>query len=124
MTKCIRWPGTHRASDGRPVIGSSYVYRIVFEQRYGRLIDGQMLHHDCGNVWCINPEHLVPLTQSQHMKLHKFGGDRVQQFKTRCPAGHPYSGKNLYAYKNERHCKACKREAKLRYAARWRKKNA
>lgn len=123
MDDCIRWPGTHRATDGRPVIGSRYVYRIVFEQRYGRLLDSQKLHHDCGNVWCINPEHLVPVTQSQHAKLHKIGGDKVQRFKTHCPAGHPYSGDNLYAYKNERRCKACHREAKLRYHKRYNRKH-
>ena len=119
---CMKWPGTHRA-DGRPVVGKRYVYRITFEQRYGRLMAGQVLHHDCENVWCINPEHLVPMTQSAHNKLHDLGGDKCQQFKTHCPVGHPYSAGNLYAYKNERHCRECRREAKLRYLKRWRKKN-
>lgn len=122
MDDCIRWPGAHRKSDGRPVIGGRYVYRIVFEQRYGRLLVGQILHHTCGAEWCINPEHLVPMTQGQHLKEHGNSGDWGQRFKTHCPAGHPYSGGNLYAYKTERRCKACHREAKLRYMKRWREK--
>jgi len=106
------------------VIGGAYVYRIVFEQRFGRLVHDQVLHHVCNNSWCINPEHLVPMTQRQHLQTHGVVGDWGQRFKTHCPAGHPYSGDNLYAYKNERHCKACKKEAKARYLKRWRKKQA
>lgn len=122
MVDCMRWPGTHR-KDGRPVFEKKYVYRIAFEQRYGRLLKNQVLHHLCGHVWCINPEHLAPMLQGEHLKVHGNAGDWGQRFKTHCPKGHPYAGENLYQYGTERRCKACHREAKLRYMKAWRERN-
>lgn len=118
-TKCTRWPGTHRA-DGRPIACRRYVYRIVYEQCKGRLHAAQVLHHTCGNVWCINPTHLVALLQGEHLKLHGLDGDNHQRFKTECPRGHAYDDANTYHYKGERMCKACRRDAKLRYLTKYR----
>lgn len=120
-TPCMFWPGTHRASDGRPVIGDRYVYRIVYEQVKGPLLQEQVLHHLCHDVRCINPEHLVPLLQGEHMREHGLtGGDWGQAAKTHCPVGHAYTDENTYRWRNERQCKTCRRAAKLRYLAKYR----
>lgn len=118
--ECMRWPGTHRASDGRPMIGDQYVYRIVFEQVRGPIWHGHVIHHRCGNPWCINPDHLESMPQRKHLEEHGLLGDRHQRFKTHCPSGHEYSTENTYMYKNERLCRACRREAKLRYLRHYR----
>jgi HNH endonuclease len=122
LSRCILWPGACRKQDGRPVIGNRYVYRIVFEQLHGRLPTGMALHHLCDEPRCINPAHLIAVSQSDHMKLHGRGGDWGQRDKTHCPAGHPYDAANTYCYAGERHCKACQRAAKRRYLVNYRAK--
>lgn len=126
QSECTRWPGYHRASDGRPVINPGtpvYVYRVLWEERHGPLDPGLILHHTCENAWCVNLDHLVPLTRAEHLKEHELHGDWGQAEKTHCPAGHPYDDENTYRYARsdgttERHCRACRRETKRRYRAR------
>jgi hypothetical protein len=115
-TACLKWKGTHRV-DGRPIRGKLYVYQLAYEIKHGPLKRGLILHHRCKNVWCINPDHLEPMTQSQHMREHGFGGDAHvgQALKTHCPAGHPYDDENTYRYKGERHCRACRLESRRRH---------
>lgn len=120
---CIRWPGTHRQEDGRPIALGEYVYRIVYEQVKGPLLFGQVVHHACHNPWCINPAHLHAMTQGEHLHEHGTPGDWHQRLKTRCPSGHEYSPENTYLYKTERRCKACHRAAKLRYLKAYRERN-
>jgi len=120
-TPCINWPGICRP-DGRPMIGDKYVYRLVYEQCFGPLMAEQVLHHLCHNPSCINPAHLAAMYQGQHLKEHGLTGDWGQRFKTHCPSGHPYDETNTYSYRNERHCKTCKRAAKLRYLKNYRNK--
>jgi hypothetical protein len=32
---------------------------------------GKELHHLCGNVACINPDHLVAVTRKEHIAMEK-----------------------------------------------------
>lgn len=59
---CWRWHG-HFSDYGRPRIsrnGKPYVVaRLVLEARAGPVPDGKPYAcHDCGNGWCVNPNHL------------------------------------------------------------------
>jgi len=110
--RCWRWSGTHRLHDGRPIIGKRYVYRVMHEYLIGPLPKGKgnASHHTCNNSWCINPWHLQPMPQSEHMQTHGLGGDWGQVLKTACPAGHLYDEANTYLWRGERQCRTCRRE--------------
>jgi hypothetical protein len=115
---CKRWKGTHRKHDGRPVTGDGeYAYRLEWERCNGPLPPDRVLHHTCGNVWCVEPAHLEPMSQADHVRAHDLGGDKNvgQALKTHCPAGHPYDEANTYHYRGERHCRECRRAAKHRH---------
>lgn len=102
--------------------GIRYAYRVLWEKERGPL-NGLRLHHRCHNPWCVNLDHLEPITQAEHIKEHGLPGDWGQADKQECPAGHPYDEENTYTYERkngsvERHCKPCHRETKKRYRAR------
>ena len=118
LTPCIKWPGGHRKHDGRPMLRKQYAYRAVYELACGPLPEGVVLHHVCDNAACVNLTHLEPMTQAEHMRLHpENSGDKFQADKTHCPAGHAYTEDNTYRWRNERHCKTCRRETKRRLRA-------
>jgi hypothetical protein len=118
---CWPWPGFTRKSDGRATVRGKYVYRMLYLAATGEELP-ESGHHKCENKWCINPWHLEPLSQSDHMKEHGFGGDWGQAEKTHCANDHEYTVENTYTYKTkdgstERHCRICRRAAKARYRA-------
>lgn len=127
-SECTRWSGYHRKSDGRPIMrvtgkNPQYAYRVLWEDMHGPLARGLVLHHTCENAWCINLDHLVPVTRARHKAEHGLVGDWGQARKTHCPAGHEYAAENTYVYTRkdgrvERHCRSCTIEAKRRYRAR------
>jgi hypothetical protein len=105
------------------MIGRDRVYRVEWEKVHGPIPPGGVIHHTCGNVWCIEVTHLRLMTQGQHVQGHGLGGDWGQAQKMHCPQGHPYDDENTYVYRRkdgriERHCRECRREARRR----WRRK--
>lgn len=116
-TCCWRWKGRHRKEDGRPVLRKRYVYRLVYEDLHGPIPRGCGLHHRCDRPWCVNPAHVEPMRQRDHLRLHGLPGDWGQADKTHCPSGHTYSPENTYRWRGERHCRACRVAAKRRYNA-------
>lgn len=51
---------------GRPMRAHRYVYDVLV----GPVPDGHHLHHKCQNPGCVNPDHLEPLTPSEHRAEH------------------------------------------------------
>ena len=93
----IMWHGY-----GRMTVDGGYVYahRVAYELANGQIPAGHDLHHTCGNKACVNPAHLVPLTDSEHRTTH--GGP------THCPRGHAYSEVNTYVNpKGVKVCRTC-----------------
>ncbi len=69
---CWRYMGCHRA-DGRPNMRlgdrSVRAYRVAWTVFVGALPEGMDVHHECGNNWCCNPEHLTLLSRSENTRL-------------------------------------------------------
>ena len=96
---CWEWPTDGRVTDGRATTAKGrYVYRVLYELAVRALEPDEVLHHECGHPWCVNPYHLTPMTQGEHLRLHDLPGDWGQAAKTHCPQGHPYDGANTYVY--------------------------
>lgn len=119
---CWKWGGNIR-SDGRPILAkyrgrtSRYAYRLTWEMGNGPLPEGLILHHTCENTWCVRPDHLEPMTQEEHARIHQVERNIAKASeKTHCPQGHEYDiPKNRYGF---RACSICRRAAKARYNAR------
>jgi hypothetical protein len=45
-------------------------HRWFYETLVGPIEDGLHLHHRCEKPGCVNPDHLVPLTNSEHQAEH------------------------------------------------------
>ena len=121
MTPCERWGGRHRLEDGRPIDGRArYAYRVAWEAAHGPLPEGAVLHHRCGNAWCVNVEHLEPLTAAEHAAEHLSERNRLRaESRTHCPAGHDLAehGRTVRSTRDGeyRRCRLCEQEAKRRY---------
>lgn len=73
-TNCWIWNGNLNTGNKRPYIKVDYkktlAYRYVYELRRGPIPDAHDLHHTCETVACVNPDHLKPMTRSDHSRLH------------------------------------------------------
>ena len=131
ITGCWLWQGA-RNNKGYGVIRhkgrNQYVHRVSYQRFKGFIPKKLELDHlchkgtsctvwkDCPHRFCINPDHLQPVTHLINMKR----GSRAA--KTHCPQGHPYNGENLYIRpehgKNReriaRMCKFCQRKNRKR----------
>jgi len=86
---------------------------------FGPVEEGKELHHICENRACINPDHLVEVTDKEHRLLHGFSGSpAVNKEKTHCVNGHPFDEKHTYYFRGHRSCRTCNTEATKRYQRR------
>jgi hypothetical protein len=46
-------------------------HRVFYEILVGDIPDGHVLHHECENPGCVNPDHCTPLTPAEHLALHR-----------------------------------------------------
>lgn len=87
-------------------------HRYSFAAFNGPLIPGLTIHHKCYNTLCVNPDHLVQLTNKENI-LDGNGFTAKNARKTHCPRGHAYSEENIYWHTNRnglgRLCKTCMR---------------
>jgi HNH endonuclease len=82
----------------------SRAHIVVYEHFCGPVQKGLKLHHICRNPPCCNFEHLLPLSQKDHLRLHS-------DERTHCKYGHPLTGDNV-SYrtgKYEKRCRECLR---------------
>ena len=82
---------------------SQYAHRYMYEKYSGRKIKkGLILHHKCFNRECVNPNHLMLMSNIEHIKLHT-------SLITECSNGHKYNEENTRWYKGHRICRTCHR---------------
>lgn len=69
------WEWRHAGGAGYGTIrveGKSVnAHRWLYENRNGKLERGLDLHHTCENRRCVNPDHLVAVSRSEHIRLHR-----------------------------------------------------
>jgi len=87
-------------------------HRAIYEYLIGPIPDDLTLDHLCRHRWCVNPNHLDPVTTRVNI-LRGASPSAVNARKASCPKGHPYD-----AIKNstgERYCLICQRTALRRH---------
>lgn len=120
---CLQWIGSvnahgygnFHAGGGRH---SVVAHRWSYEHHREPIPDGLVLDHLCRNTSCVHPDHLEPVAQGENL-LRGVGVGKANARKTHCPAGHPYSGDNLYIAPSRpnRMCRTCRRNAKRKELA-------
>lgn len=74
-TGCWIWQGTvtragHGGMTNPDRRGCILAHRYIYEQVHGPLDEGMAVHHLCPNKLCVNPEHLVAVTATEHRSWH------------------------------------------------------
>lgn len=83
-------------------------HRAVWEAVVGPIPDGLVLDHLCRVQWCVNPDHLEPVTQAENL-LRGTTVNAAHASRTHCPQGHPYAPPHLIIERDgSRKCRTCK----------------
>lgn len=99
-TQCVVWMGARRGRygvarrNGRPVS----VHRLAYRELVGPIPAKCSIHHLCRNKLCVNEDHMVLVTDSEHAKIHihEPGATWHNCRKTHCKRGHAYDEANTY----------------------------
>jgi hypothetical protein len=141
-TGCWLWTGSERSFGYGCCAknGKNYpAHRAAYELFKGPIPSGLEIDHLCHVTFCVNPDHLEPVTRQVNIKRRRNGGPNKGQRKantvlhpntaknlmhnkrkTHCPHGHEYSGDNLKIRPcGRRECKICKvKSEKIRWSSR------
>ena len=92
-TGCWAWLGKHGTGGYAYVAyreGGKRYHRkaatVAYELKYGAVPDGLELGHSCFQEWCVNPDHVRPVTHSQNMRERRPFDNRT--WGGLCKAGH------------------------------------
>jgi hypothetical protein len=93
-------------------VPKTYVHRWAWETKNGPVPNGLEIDHLCNIRHCVNPEHLEVVTRRENL-------DRRNARHTHCRRGHLMEGDNVYTWRDQRYCRACRhsRIAELRSVA-------
>lgn len=78
---CWRWLGRTTNGYGNFRIKYTQVpaHRAAFAMLRGYIAPNRHVHHNCGNRWCVNPEHMAVLTEAEHAQRRgKAGKERIE----------------------------------------------
>ena len=112
MSECIIWDGPHKDNGGGQIYGilhhadrdrhgTRYAHRDAYIVANGQPPDKYHIHHACGETLCVNPEHLIALSPTDHARIHHAN-------KPTCKAGHPWSSETLSFQAGRRLCRLCR----------------
>jgi hypothetical protein len=86
-------------------------HRVAYEVLVGPIPDGMVLDHLCCVRACVNPEHLRVCTHVENVLApHSVSPTAINQRKTHCYRGHPYTEETLMVKPDgRRECRICRR---------------
>lgn len=104
---CWVWLGGKAKGYGRFYARGRLVqaHRWAYEHFVGEIPEGAVVHHECENPSCVNPDHLRPVSHRKNLKL----ADTWSGNRTHCPHGHEYTPENTYEWSGRRVCRTCDR---------------
>lgn len=72
-TECWIWTTGNIGAGGYAIVGKNMekAHRRSYEMHVGPIPDGTILHHLCEQKTCVNPEHLQPVTRTEHVRIHQ-----------------------------------------------------
>ena len=108
---CWIWNGYRRGRYGSIfAYGKNHpVHRFSYEMFVGKIPDGLTLDHLCREPFCINPNHLEPVTMRENI-LRGTSIVAINSQKTHCLRGHFFSQENTYIKRGgQRLCRTCHR---------------
>ncbi|MEW6248699.1 MAG: HNH endonuclease signature motif containing protein [Nitrospirota bacterium] len=109
---CWLWTGPTRSATGygRFTLGRRGLaaHRYAYEQVWGPIPKGLVVHHTCNQPRCVNPNHLEAVTMRENT-LRGSSPSSCNAKKMHCSKGHPYSPENLVFRKGIRCCRTCER---------------
>ena len=85
-------------------------HRVAYELAFGPIPDGHVIHHECENRSCVNPDHLTAMSPSDHSRLRE--GRNYPRQLTHCKRGHEFGEPNVYTWRGMRRCRICDRMKK------------
>lgn len=90
-------------ADSRPQL----IHRLAYSVLVGPIPDGLEIDHLCRNTYCMNPQHLEPVTHRVNM-LRGRTAAAANARRTHCVRGHPFEGDNLRITPiGKRRCHSC-----------------
>jgi HNH endonuclease len=107
-TGCWEWIGKLNHSGyglitrGRGDYRDQRAHRISYELFVGPIPEGQVVHHECGNRRCVNPQHLTLDNRVANIQRDGNGG------KIFCKNGHEFTHETTYiTARGYRNCRVC-----------------
>lgn len=122
LDKCWRWTGSLHPNSG---YGRFWIeahtdrlaHRLSYQWATGEIPQGLTIDHQCRNRWCVNPQHLRPMTNVENVMIG-MSPFAINARKTHCPKGHEYTPENTGRAGSERYCKECRKIYKRQVRAR------
>lgn len=108
---CWEWAGSRfvGAGYGQFVAPESCrAHRYAYIRMIGPVPRELVLDHLCRRPWCVNPQHLEPVTVRENV-LRGCGLCAENARRVKCVHGHDLSGDNLLQIGRRRRCKTCNR---------------
>lgn len=123
---CWRWTGSrNRYGYGHMKIDKrrKLVHRVLFELARGPIPERLEVDHLCRNRWCVNPEHMEPVTRRENiLRGESFAANNARS--THCVAGHEWTPENTLSRPGGRNCRACRSRRNAEYYQRCKAKEA
>ena len=110
LNHCWGWDGNHNWK-GYAQFDRSGAHRYAYELHVGPIPEGLQLDHLCRNRWCINPEHLEPVTNQENSRRGNTGKtvSGAARLRTHCRNGHELTPENTWKHGHgSRLCRICR----------------